>query len=141
MLVVTHWAGLCAFSLLALITQRDARVGCGRSGQPRPPASWRTEPQLAGYCSDVPGAHARVRGLARILAGEIDGIEVSRPGSLPLVSCVVARGQPHRQRAMGLCGVLDGRSTSVTAIEEDPVGMHERKFLRPLVRVRLGSTA
>ena len=112
---------MCAFSLLTLITQRDAGVGCGRSGQPRPPASWRTEPQLAGYRSDVPGAHARVRGLARILVGEIDGTGVSRPGSLPLVSCVVARGQPHRQEAMGLCGVLDRRSTSVTAIEEDPV--------------------
>jgi hypothetical protein len=38
--------------------------------------------------------------------------------ALPLVSCAVARGQG----ATGPCGVLDGRSTGVTAIEEDPVG-------------------
>jgi hypothetical protein len=60
-------------------------------------------------------------------AGEIDDIGVSWPGSLPLVSCAVARGQPHRQGAMDPCGVLDGRSTGVTAIEEDPVrGRSER---------------
>jgi hypothetical protein len=56
-----------------------------------------------------------------MLVGEIDGIGVSRPRPLPLVSCAVARSQPHRQGATGLYDVLDGRSTGVTAIEEDPV--------------------
>jgi hypothetical protein len=54
-------------------------------------------------------------------AGEIDDIGVSWPGSLPLVSCAVARGQPHRQGAMGPCDVLDGRRIGATAIEEDLV--------------------
>ena len=60
--------------LLARITQRDAGVGCGRSGQPRPPASWRTDPQAAGFCSDIPGVRVRIRGLALMQVGEIDGI-------------------------------------------------------------------
>ena len=72
--IYARTAGVCAFSLLARITQRDAGVGCGRSGQPRPPASWRTEPQTAGFCSDIPGVRVRIRGLALMQVGEIDGI-------------------------------------------------------------------
>jgi hypothetical protein len=55
-------------------------------------------------------------------AGEIDGIGVSRPGPLPLVSCAMTRGQPHRQGAIDPRGMLDERGTGVTATEEDPVG-------------------
>jgi hypothetical protein len=54
-------------------------------------------------------------------AKDIDGIGASRPGSPPLVSCAATRDQPHRQAAMGPCGMPDRRSTGTTAIKEDPV--------------------
>jgi hypothetical protein len=68
-------------------------------------------------------------------AGEIDSIEVSRPGPLPPVSCAGTRGQSHRPGAMDLCGMLDEQSTGVTAMEEDPVrGMRVRVTSLPTLR-------
>jgi hypothetical protein len=90
-------AGVCAFSLIARITQRDTRAGCGRSGQPRPPASWRAEPQPVGFCGDHSQGSCPDPGPGTD-AGRGDRRHRSIPaGSLPLVSCAVTRGQPHRK--------------------------------------------
>jgi len=136
------------FSLTSRITQRGAGIGCGRSGQPRPPTSRRTKPQPAGPAvtlpgpgrltgagplddpgpaADVPGrpgarARAQVRDLTRIQVKDVDAIAASRPGSPPPASCAVTRDQLHRQGAMDRCGMHDGHSTGATAIRKDPVG-------------------
>jgi len=60
---------VCAFSVTSRVTQRDARTGCERSGQRRPPTSRRTEPQPAGPNPDTGQGRRRHRGIlaARLL--------------------------------------------------------------------------
>jgi hypothetical protein len=128
--------GSACVLLYCLITQRDAGIGRGRSGQRRPPTSRRTEPQPAGPAVtfpgpgrltgagplDDPGPAAGVPGRPGARAQVRDLIAASRPGSPPRPACcAVTRDQLHRQGAMGRCGMHDGRSTGATAIREDPV--------------------
>jgi hypothetical protein len=137
-------AGPRAFSLTSRIAQCDSGIGCGCSGQPRPPASWRAEPQPADSVVTFPGLGRRAGSgplddpgpaspaVRELVPGfgarpgctprDVDGTGASRPGSSPLVSrdprpaiSVTAK------RAMGLCGMHDGRGTGATAINEDPV--------------------
>jgi len=117
------------------MTQRDAGIGCGRSGQRHPPPSRRTEPQPAGPAVTFPGPGRLTGGRSagwsragcrrpRPSGSSCPGsglIAASRPGSPPPASCAVTRDQLHRQGAMGRCGMHDGRSTGATAIREDPV--------------------
>ena len=122
------------------ITQCDSRIGCGRSGQPRPPTSRRTEPQSAGSAVTFPGLD-RLTG-----PGPLDDPGSASPAVRELVpgfgacpecrprtstasgvpagvsAARLLRRDPRSASppgAMGPCSMHDGQSTGATATSNE----------------------
>jgi hypothetical protein len=145
-----NWADPRAFSLTSRITQRDTGTACGRSGQPRPPTSRRTEPQQAGSAVTFPGpsrltgparwmiqgrrpqtfvGSCQVRELTRRQAKDVDGI--GRPAGVPAVRLLRCDPPSAKASTAGLPGAARMLAAAASA----------RAGSRPVMPTRAPSAA